>query len=108
MVTLLEQFKADALDTLFDTECGFAVERTYTPYNWGPLTVRVIFNPEDFVPAPYGEGLGRVDPEALIKTVDVPKAGHKDTVVIDDVTYQVIRAVPDGAGITVLTLNKIG
>ena len=107
MPTLLEQIAGDDLDAVFDTEMGFAEKFEFNGTVVGGLTLIGIFDRgyQDTHPL-----IAEVDVEPntmLVRTSETEKVRPKDEVVIDLVTYEVVGIVPNGTGITNLTLNEI-
>lgn len=100
--------KADILDdleTVFFDANEFAVSATYTELGEDAATITVIHDPEELAIDPEtGEVLNRVSIAEAI-TTDVANAAHKDTLVINSVTYTILTAAPS-RGTTILTLHK--
>ena len=93
------------LDTCLDT-AEMAVSAAYTPFGGSASTINVILDNQVPVVNPYtGEVLGE-EIQAVCKASDVPSAKHKDTLVVNSITYTVIEARPDGNGVTVLVLGR--
>ncbi len=104
-MTLADDITAD-LSIFFDaSEFGQAV--TYTPSGGAPVAITVIFDPENVGFDAYSEAPDNEAATALCKTSDVPGAGHKDTLLIAGVTYEVRTVEVGPAGTTTLTLNKL-
>jgi len=72
----------------------------------GNNPVKCIFNaPYKAVNMATGQ-LETTAPEAHCLAADVAAVKHKDTVIINGVTYKIKGIEPDGNGITVLILSK--
>jgi hypothetical protein len=74
-------------------------------YN-GIQVINVIFDNESVGVDLGPETVETLAPQALCKTSDIPSVRHGDTLKIDDVTYKVIGAEPDGTGLTKVMLSK--
>lgn len=70
------------------TDITVLFDNAYTPANIGRVEV---------------ETLG---PAATCKTSDVAGALHGDTLIISDISYNIIGIHPDGSGMTILLLSK--
>lgn len=73
----------------------------------GPFDITVIFEPEVLGANPYTGEIANTGPVAYAKTADVAQAKHKDTLTVDGVQYEILKAEDDGYGVTTLTLNKL-
>lgn len=75
--------------------------------NWSETDITgVLFNPGAAIST---EG-GMVETEdfmLMIKDADAVGADQNDTIVINSVTYYVIKILPDGCGMTYLYLSKV-
>ncbi|MDH4101733.1 MAG: hypothetical protein OEV28_14305 [Nitrospirota bacterium] len=80
---------------------------TYTSVIDGVKNINVVFDESAVDFNPYTGEVSAPHTEAMVVTIDAPNARHKDTILIDGVTYEVTGAMPDGHGVTRLKLNRI-
>lgn len=97
------------LTPMFDPVYGFAVTAT-----WNGTEIPVLFDREYFVDQPKFMGIEdrmlytdivSSKPAATCRTSDVSAVKQGDTITIDGTTYTVVVPMPDGTGITVLSLQ---
>lgn len=89
------------LSAFLDTDGGFAVEATYD----GGTIVEGIFD-NGYAEAPVGlVGVGGTVPRFLCRTEDVADDPAGDSLVVEDVSYTIVRGEPDGDGMTWLVLE---
>lgn len=91
---------AEDLSMYFDTEHGPAVTAIYKGE-----PIPVIFNRPFFLEDGEVSSIASSKPEATCRTEDVQDARQGDRITIDGVTYKVVLPMPDGTGITVLSLQ---
>lgn len=103
-MSLQAQMQSD-IDAFINTD-EFAVEATYIPASKIPSTVNVIFDNEGAVQTIDGVPMETTDPQLLVKTSDVPDIAHRDTFVIESVTYYVMDSKPNGTGMTNVVLSR--
>ncbi len=89
------------LTAMFDVTYGFAVNATYKT-----RTIPVIFDEQYYAEQGIDVDIASSRPAATCKTSDVSTAAEGDSIVIDGTTYTVTTVMPDGTGITVLSLVK--
>lgn len=98
------------LHDIFDTDEN-AVSASY--YAWSgsafgdAATITIIGKTEGVTVNPYDGEVDNNEPLALIKTSDVTGAKPKDKINFGGVNYRVVKAMPNGIGITKLTLAKM-
>lgn len=95
-------FESD-LDEFFT---DFRETATYTKYGSAATTIDVIFDDQGNVINPATLEVESSGPKVTCKTSDVDGASNKDTLVIQTITYYVIRVEHDGTGMSVLYLSK--
>lgn len=88
------------LTPMFDTANGFAVSATFKS-----KSIPVIFDRQYFVEQSEFADIASSKPAATCKSSDVSGAKQGDTIVIGGVTYTVSVVMPDGTGVTVLSLQ---
>lgn len=103
-------FAFENLDEFFDTD-DFAVSASY--YVWSgsafgdATTITVIARAEGLAVDPYTGEVDNNVPVAIIKTSEVTGAKPEDKINFGSVNYRVVEVMPDGTGITKLTLAKM-
>ncbi len=113
-------FILDDLETFFNQDIGlnyindldtflnmgeFAMSAQYTAAGEDAVVIEVIYDPEEIVIDPFTEEQTAIPPRVITATSDVPNIRHKDVIVVDSVTYGVLKAF-DNKGVTEITLKK--
>ena len=89
----------------FDSD-DFASSATFTDVSAGTSsTIKGIFDKESIEQAVGEAGIIEEVPMFTCKTSDIPNATFNDTLVIDSVTYYIKELLPDGTGVTRITLS---
>ena len=75
----------------------------------GLKSIYAIFPLMDSEPVidPYTQEPTTPEPQAMVATEDVPNIRHKDTFLIENITYEITKVDDKHDGTTVLTLHKI-
>ena len=102
--------------TMLDTDVDdvflqeFAIDAYYETYDSHLYNIKGIFNDPYVESIPDTEiGVQSIGPILRVDTNDMPPAGYHqgDKIKICNVTYRIIRAEPNGVGITDLILHKV-
>jgi len=97
---------ASDLDTIFNTD-EFAENATYIRQGYPSASIRVHFSEETVDVEEEDEiGFSLPAPQAFCMTYEVPNAARGDKLIVQETTYHVQEARPDGAGLTLLILSK--
>jgi len=94
------------IDIFFETD-DFAEKVSYTVYGGLAAKIKCIWDSPFQLTSAQGIQYQNANPNALFRTVDVPSASDKDTVIRSGVTYYVTEVQPDGTGVTRLILSEM-
>jgi len=98
--------ESDTERAIFFDSDDFASSATFTDVSAGTSsTVKGIFDKESVEQAIGEAGIIEEVPVFTCKTSDVSDATFNDTLVIDSVTYYIKELLPDGTGVTRITLS---
>ena len=98
--------ESDTERAIFFDSDDFASSTTFTDVSAGTSsTVKGIFDKESVEQAVGEAGLIEEVPVFTCKTSDVSDATFNDTLVIDGTTYYIKEILPDGTGVTRITLS---
>ena len=98
--------ESDTERAIFFDSDDFASSATFTDVSAGTSsTVKGIFDKESVEQAIGEAGLIEEVPVFTCKTSDVSDATFNDTLVIDSTTYYIKEILPDGTGVTRITLS---
>lgn len=102
-----------------DPNYGHGQAATYTRYGSGTSSsINVIINEEYLEGEGESVGVEAATPVAVCRSIDVPSAGHSDTLVVSarkdldgntikaQTTYSVVGVQPDRTGFTVMVLEE--
>jgi len=75
-------------------------------------TIRGLYNAPGTVTTVLDGSLIQTDPECIIATADVERLGIKSgksgtAIIIDRAEFRILKILPDGAGLSTLTLAKL-
>src|SRR3990172_3678425 len=84
----------------------FAVDALLLSAGAGSKTIKVLFDKNGFSINPYTGEIENNGPAAQAKTIDVDGAVHKNILVVDGISYEILEIIHDDTGITTLRLNK--
>ncbi len=96
----------DEVDAFFDVNDPGRESIQYVEYGAASKPIVVIWDEQYAATSVEGLEAMNFKPNALCRSVDVPNATDKDTVVRNSQTYYVIDVRPDGTGITRLIFSK--
>jgi len=98
--------ESDTERAIFFDSDDFASSATFTDVSAGTSsTIKGIFDKESVEQAMGEAGIIEEVPVFTCKTSDVSDATFNDTLVIDSVTYYIKELLPDGTGVTRITLS---
>ena len=98
--------ESDTERAIFFDSDDFASSATFTDVSAGTSsTVKGIFDKESVEQAVGEAGLIEEVPVFTCKTSDVSYATFNDTLAIDGTTYYIKEILPDGTGVTRITLS---
>jgi len=98
--------ESDTERAIFFDSDDFASSATFTDVSAGTSsTIKGIFDKESVEQAIGEAGIIEEVPVFTCKTSDVSDATFNDTLVIDSVTYYIKELLPDGTGVTRITLS---
>ena len=98
--------ESDTERAIFFDSNDFASSATFTDVSAGTSsTVKGIFDKESVEQAVGEAGLIEEVPVFTCKTSDVSNATFNDTLAIDGTTYYIKELLPDGTGVTRITLS---
>ena len=98
--------ESDTERAIFFDSDDFASSATFTDVSAGTSsTVKGIFDKESVEQAVGEAGIIEEVPVFTCKTSDVSDATFNDTLVIDSTTYYIKEILPDGTGVTRITLS---
>ena len=98
--------ESDTERAIFFDSDDFASSATFTDVSAGTSsTIKGIFDKESVEQAIGEAGIIEEVPVFTCKTSDVSDATFDDTLVIDSVTYYIKELLPDGTGVTRITLS---
>lgn len=93
--------------SIFSDTDDFGKAAVYTPFGGSSVNINVRLVDTKISIDPYSGESVPVEPYAKATATDVPNAGHKATLVIDSVTYEVLRTELINDGIRIkLFLRK--
>jgi len=79
----------------------------YEEHGKAPVSIDVIFNPDIFAIDPEYREDEIIPPVAVIKTEDAPNIKQKEKLTVLGVRYEVLKPVPDGAGLTTVYMREL-
>ena len=98
--------ESDTERAIFFDSDDFASSATFTDVSSGTSsTIKGIFDKESVEQAVGEAGLIEEVPVFTCKTSDVSDATFNDTLAIDGTTYYIKEILPDGTGVTRITLS---
>ena len=98
--------ESDTERAIFFDSDDFASSATFTDVSAGTSsTIKGIFDKESVEQAVREAGLIEEVPVFTCKTSDVSDATFNDTLAIDGTTYYIKEILPDGTGVTRITLS---
>ena len=98
--------ETDTERSIFFDSDDFASSATFNDVSAGTSsTIKGIFDKESIEQAVGEAGIIEEVPMFTCKTSDVSSATFNDTLVIDSTTYYIKELLPDGTGVTRITLS---
>ena len=97
--------EGDLANAFFNTD-DFAESVTYTEFGKGPVTIKAMYDAETIPVDPLTGDVRSANTLIWCATKDTPNASNKDTFTISGNVFNVRNVLPDGSGVSEITLTR--